>query len=86
MSFKHYRKKPVVIRAAIWHAHLIDYFVKCGVPIQKIHRLDNGLFVYFIDTLEGKHELTDGDYIIQGVKEEYYACKPDIFAMTYKEV
>jgi hypothetical protein len=24
-----------------------------------------------------------GDYIIKGVKGEFYACKPDIFLMTY---
>ena len=26
-----------------------------------------------------------GDYIIRGVKEEYYPCKPDIFELTYDE-
>ena len=25
-----------------------------------------------------------GDYIIKGVKGEFYACKPDIFMMTYR--
>lgn len=24
-----------------------------------------------------------GDYIIRGVKGEYYPCKPDIFELTY---
>lgn len=27
-----------------------------------------------------------GDYIIQGVKGEFYPCKPDIFKATYEEV
>ena len=26
-----------------------------------------------------------GDYIIRGVKGEYYPCKPDIFEQTYEE-
>lgn len=37
-----------------------------------------------IDTLEGKHIVSPGDYIIKGVKGEFYPCKPDIFEMTYE--
>lgn len=35
-------------------------------------------------TLEGAHAVTYDDWIIRGVKGELYACKPDIFAMTYE--
>ena len=38
-----------------------------------------------IDTLEGKHIVRPGDYIIKGVKGEFYPCKPDIFEMTYEK-
>mgnify|MGYP005868551545 FL=1 len=27
-----------------------------------------------------------GDYIIKGVKGEFYPCKPDVFAKTYERV
>lgn len=27
-----------------------------------------------------------GDYIIKGIKREFYPCKPDIFLQTYEEV
>lgn len=37
-----------------------------------------------IDTLEGKHIVTPGDWIIKGVSGEFYPCKPDIFAATYE--
>lgn len=37
-----------------------------------------------IETLEGRHHASCGDYIIRGVKGEIYPCKPDIFAMTYE--
>ena len=37
-----------------------------------------------IDTLEGPHIVTPGDWIITGVKGEHYPCKPDIFAETYE--
>ena len=38
-----------------------------------------------IDTLEGKHIVRPGDYIIKGVKGEFYPCKPDIFEQTYEK-
>lgn len=41
---------------------------------------------YYIKTLEGNHKCTKGDYIIKGVKNEFYPCKPDIFKVTYEKV
>ena len=38
---------------------------------------------FMIRTLEGEHIASVGDYIIKGVKGEFYPCKPDIFEMTY---
>lgn len=39
-----------------------------------------------IHTLEGIHTASPGDWIIQGVKGEFYPCKPDIFEQTYEPV
>ena len=39
-----------------------------------------------IKTLEGSHLASSGDYIIKGVKGEFYPCKPDIFELTYELV
>ena len=39
-----------------------------------------------LGTLEGVHRITWDDWIVQGVKGELYAVKPDIFALTYEEV
>ena len=36
-----------------------------------------------IKTLEGDMLANIGDYIIKGVRGEFYPCKPGIFAMTY---
>lgn len=44
---------------------------------------DNG--VLMIKTLEGNMMASKGDYIIRGVKGEYYPCKPDIFELTYNK-
>ena len=40
----------------------------------------------WIDTLEGGHVVCPGDWIITGIKDEHYPCKPDIFEATYEEV
>ena len=37
-----------------------------------------------IQTLEGVHEASVGDYIIRGIAGEIYPCKPDIFRATYE--
>lgn len=36
-----------------------------------------------IHTLEGDLAASPGDWIIKGVKGEFYPCKPDIFEATY---
>lgn len=40
----------------------------------------------WIDTLEGGHIVCPGDWIITGVKNEKYPCKPEIFEATYEKV
>lgn len=37
----------------------------------------------YIDTLEGLMRADKGDFIIRGIKGEFYSCKSDIFEMTY---
>lgn len=39
-----------------------------------------------IETLEGVMSCGPDDWIIKGVKGEFYPCKPDIFAVTYEPV
>jgi len=39
-----------------------------------------------IKTLEGKHIVCPGDWIITGIKGEKYPCKPDIFEATYEKI
>ena len=40
----------------------------------------------FIPTLEGTMTARPGDWIIKGIKGEFYPCKPDIFTETYEPV
>jgi hypothetical protein len=44
----------------------------------QIRTLEDGKY------FKAAHIATEGDYIIQGVKGEFYACKPDIFDATYR--
>ena len=78
MASSRYRKKPIVIEA-----EQVD-FAKISCPDGVVLNLDSG--DWEIDTLEGVHKVSDGDWIITGVKGEKYPCKPDIFEMTYDEV
>ncbi len=39
-----------------------------------------------IHTLEGIMTVTEGDFIIKGLKGEFYPCKPDIFHLKYEKV
>ena len=39
---------------------------------------------FFIHTLEGVMQARDGDWIIQGLRGEFYPCKPDIFQKSYE--
>lgn len=78
-----YRKKPVVIEAMqfkdLADAEIIEKFMN-----RALARNANGEL--FIPTLEGEHIASFGDFIIKGVKGEFYPCKPDIFEMTYDAV
>lgn len=79
-----FRKKPVVIEAMQYtgdNFNLIRQFVGNDTPL---HHLGDGKL--FIDTLEGGHEASVNDWIIKGVKGEFYPCKPDIFEQTYEPV
>lgn len=74
-----FRKKPVVIEAIQWtgqnEGELANFMRQPAVSQGK------GLL---IDTLEGEMRADPGDWIIRGVKGEFYPCKPDIFAATYE--
>lgn len=80
---KQYRKKPVVIEAVQYTAiGVIDW--EAIYEFCPYARPKNGEM--YIKTLEGEMRVSPNDYIIKGVKGEFYPCKPDIFSKTYEEV
>ena len=95
---KKYRKKPIEIEAMLYLGvqslqEAIDF---CGLhqdfnkwfcdKEEYFKHVANDREVFKIITLEGTMECSPGDYIIKGIKGEFYPCKPDIFRSTYDEV
>lgn len=92
-----YKKKPVRIEAIqfIYSQEGLEALAKfCGDSLGDYGKERHLTAVGWaeIGTLEDggkggapqvKHLATEGDYIIKGVSGEFYACKPDIFKMTY---
>lgn len=81
-----FRKKPVVIEATQWRGHGDHPAVVPYDPAVSGQHI-KGIGPYgWVNTLEGGHIVSPGDWIITGVKGEIYPCKPDIFAATYDAV
>ena len=86
MSAKKYRKKPVEVEAVQWTRSdaprkLID-FTNHLVQLDDVNeefkvydRLHDEWIPFYWD-----------DWIIKGIKGEFYPCRPDVFAATYEEV
>jgi len=84
-----YRRKPLIFEA-------IQFFAdwEGDGPIDNLPDGVNGDYGYrtpmdaywWIDTLEGKMSVQEGDWIVTGVNGEHWPVKPDIFAETYEEV
>lgn len=77
-----YRKKPVEIDAELYSKngkHPLDGV--CYLQHSDIYSEPH------VHTLEStSYGLQEGDWVIKGVKGEYYPCKPDIFELTYEPV
>ena len=78
-----YRKKQLVVDAIQWTGDNLDELKKLGDFKLNYTLVDGNLGIY---TLEGIMWASVGDYIIMGIRGEFYACKPDIFKETYEEV
>lgn len=74
-----FRKKPVVIDAFRFDLDAEGNPVHWG-PVCR--NPEGGPF--YIDTLEGRMNVNESDFVITGVKGEHYPCRGDIFAATYE--
>ena len=91
-----FRKKPVVIEARqVTPETAEEIGAWCGAKKCIAESYNSYLWGHAlrlehrhldIETLEGDMSAGMGDWVIQGVKGEFYPCKPDIFEMTYERV
>ena len=80
-----FRTKPCEIEAVQWEGHNLDEIIKFTNGLEKhIIRVEGLEPVIFISTLEGDMKASVGDYIIRGLRGEYYPCKPDVFHAKYE--
>ena len=79
-----YRKKPVVIQAVQWtgenNIEILNFCSTCYITSSGKSK------DLIVSTLEGDMSASVGDFIIKGIKGEFYPCKEDIFDMTYETV
>lgn len=75
-------RSAIIIEAYQWRGER-------PLPFPLVGNWDNNPMTPYkasIETLEGYLDVSVGDWIIKGVKGEFYPCKPDIFEATYEKV
>ena len=95
-----FRKKPVIVEAVVLQPNqksirqVLGFkgepvITNCKAAVDAFesycrYTIDDGFLN--IETLEGTMKASFGDYIIKGIKGEFYPCKPDIFKLTYDAI
>ena len=78
-----FRKKPVVIDAVQYTGRNLSEIIAFAGEAASEFAEELNCDAIEISTLEGVMTAQRDDWIIRGVRGEYYPCKPDIFAATY---
>jgi hypothetical protein len=79
-----FRKKQVVIEAFPLTVDTLEAVESWCHGAIKGTRLPREERIIHIQTLEGEMTARIGDFVIKGVKGEFYPCRADIFAETYE--
>ena len=80
-----FRKKPIIIEAIQWTEGVTIEEIEKDLPGIRLLRAVN-MDALLVQTLEGEMTANYDDWIIRGIKGEFYPCKPDIFEATYERV
>ena len=92
-----YRKRPVVVNTfqmessvyneeLYWPKWIVEAFENKVMYYDMKRYINDDKYQICIHTLEDIMYVDIDDWIIQGVQNELYPCKPDIFAATYEPV
>ena len=98
MSVQRYRTKPCEIEAIQftrfnWNevveftdglAHNLRFEWEDSAFLACLSAEGEWAWVCTINTLEGPMIATEGDYIIRGLRGEFYPCKEDVFKKKYE--
>ena len=87
-----YRTKPCEIEAVKWTGVNLEEIKEFVVESLIYDIIDTAWevgkgrphVIIKIKTLEGEMLASDGDYIIKGLRGEFYPCKPDVFHKKYE--
>lgn len=89
MSTFDYRKKPIVVQAFQMtdnndETSAFPQWLFSAVAQGFISESTDGHFL--VKTMEGTMMGKPGDYIIRGIRGEFYPCDKEIFEATYEKV
>ena len=89
LNVNNYVKKPVEIQAVQFTERNLETLFNflgehANYPDCKIGGIDPSTGELVIRTLEGDMRAIPSDYIIKGIKGEFYPCKEEIFLMSYE--
>lgn len=80
-----YRSKQVIKEAIQWTGKNVDeVFNFVGSSLEPIERRPD--YDLKIKTLEGVMKVNINDFIIKGLKGEFYPCRADIFEASYEKI
>lgn len=89
---RRYRKKPVVIEAVRWtgaNFRVLYEFTNKNFDVLDVEDRDEDpeATAQVFDELHSTWVLVyDGDYVIKGIKGEFYPCREEVFEATYEAV
>jgi len=81
-----YRSKPKIVDAEQWLGSQESWLKILEMGLEDWDPGELGSYTFYIKTLEGDMIASAGDWIIKGIKGEFYPCKPDIFEASYEPV
>jgi len=86
VAWESYRKKPVVVQAIQYSRATRTDIIRATKARHTAIDDDGGAYEteqLHIPTLEGHHLASLGDWIVRGIKGEFYPVRDDIFMATY---
>ena len=85
-KFRKFRKIPIIVEAVEWEgSNIVEVCQFMGKLLDEI-AVPPYTESVIIKPLEGDMIAKKGDFIIKGIKGEFYPVKPDIFNASYEEI